>query len=404
MDCKRYPPFKILVILALLCYMPQLRAQESKPNQTKSKKERKIVALPAISYTPETKFTLGVIGFYYMDFSRGEEGTRKSYLRPTLIYTTAKQTIIDSEWEVFGYKENWIFRGIVGYRNFPFRNYGLTNDAGEVVVEYDITNSEIDTLNYLRYTSKRLYFRPVLLKKLKEHFYLGLQYDLSSLFDYSPLSDSFQVISTGESTILDMHHNAMEGLRSGIGINMAYDSRDQAVYPFKGAYLQLGTYHFVKFLASDFQFSTFTLDARTYRKLFENYQHILAIRGLGLFSAGTSDQRVPTSALGEIGGKKQMMGYFRNTYLGNQTLILQAEYRMLLWKVIGATLIAGTADAFNDFSEPGSFRTAVGGGLRFLINKANRTYLRIDFAVGLHNKSGYNKRQNGIYFSMGESF
>lgn len=398
---------RILLCCVGILFAHTLFSQEQEQTEaSKAKKDRKIVALPAISYTPETQFTIGVVGFYFMDFSRGQEGTRKSYIKPTIIYSTAKQVILEAEWEVFNFQEEWILRGIGGYRDFPFRNYGRTNHASETVVEYDAESGESTKLNYLRYTSRRLYFRPIILKKIRDHVYAGLQYDFTSLFKYERLADSVAVPEATAPTILGLESSAMTGRRSGLGVNLAFDNRDHAVSPFSGWYIQGATYHYAKAIGSEFQFSTYMLDARTYFRPSRKWEHVVAIRGQGVFSSGTQDHFVPVSALGEIGGRKQLMGYFRNTYLGNQMLLLQAEYRIPVWKMIGITGIFGTANAFENGQDPefGKFRAAAGAGLRVRINKANRTYLRVDYAIGFHQPDGVEKRQTGVYVSVGESF
>ncbi|MEM7374479.1 MAG: BamA/TamA family outer membrane protein [Bacteroidota bacterium] len=399
------PIIRPLFIITLFLSSTLLVAQSVDSTASK-KKDRKIVALPAISYTPETQFTIGVVGFYFMDFSKNEAGTRKSFIKPTLIYSTAKQVIIEAEWEVFSYKEEWIVRGIGGYRDFPFRNYGQTNDASESVTEVDLESGELHTLNYLRYTSRRLYFRPIVLKKIREHMYVGLQYDFTSLFKYRRLADSVSIQEVSAPSILEIEDQSMTGRRSGIGVNLAFDNRDHAVSPYSGLYIQGATYHFGKAIGSEFNFGTYNLDARAYFTAIKDQQHVIALRGQGVFSTGTRDQRVPVSALGEIGGRKQLMGYFRNTYLGNQMLLFQAEYRMPVWKIFGLTAVLGAANAFADLEDPafGQFRAAAGAGLRVRINKANRTFLRVDYALGFHKPEGVSKRQTGLYVSMGEAF
>lgn len=44
-----------------------------------------------------------------------------------------------------------------------------------------------------------------------------------------------------------------------------------------------------------------------------------------------------------------------------------------------------------------SFKPNAGVGLRFLVDKSEGTNLRIDYAIGAHNQSGF-------YISFGESF
>ena len=378
------------------------------PAESDSTKKRggDFVAFPAISYSPETQLTLGVVAFYFKDYSRGEAGTRRSYIRPIAIYTTARQLIFSPKWELFTYKEKYLFSGELDVRKFPFRNYGMTNDAREYVVEYDAESAQLDTLNYLRYTSWLVRFKPVLLRQIRPGLFAGIQYHLNWGFGYDRLSDSVQVVPEHAPTILGVEESGMETRLSGIGLHISWDKRDHAVTAYEGYWVRLNSFHYAQWLGSQHNFHTYELDARFYTRPFKDLPQVLALRARSLLSSGVDDERYPIGGLGEVGGRVHVPGYYRGTFRGRNMITAQLEYRMDIWRAFGATINVSLANTFNNFSDPsfGQFRAAAGFGSRYLLNKKNRTYIRADFAQGFYPHASWKKRQRGIYFSMGENF
>ncbi len=77
---------------------------------------------------------------------------------------------------------------------------------------------------------------------------------------------------------------------------------------------------------------------------------------------------------------------------------LQAEYRLPVWDPLGVAAFAGWGDVS---SRPGDFKLSglkfsAGAGLRLVLNKSERTLLRLDF--------GWGRGTSGMYFTAGEAF
>jgi hypothetical protein len=82
-------PRQVLCIALLVAGMqlPML-AQDSIPSTF-----RRFDVFPAISYSPETKLTLGVIGYAYFDWRGGDLATPLSFVEFLAVYTTANQIL-----------------------------------------------------------------------------------------------------------------------------------------------------------------------------------------------------------------------------------------------------------------------------------------------------------------------
>ena len=372
---------------------------------------KRLDIFPAISYSPETKLTLGVIGIWYLDFRKGDPGTPLSNIDFLAVYTLSKQVLLESRWEVFSPARKWRTRGELLLQRYPDRNYGIGNDASVLLAEVDDDGSR-DTLNYLNFNSNRIKFSPVVLRKVRPNLYIGLQGDLEYLFKYKEIPDRFYFLNADSARIRDV---PVAGLRSGIGFQVLYDNRDNLINPLSGTFAEFNDRHYAKWLGSDFAFSHYSLDVRQYLNPWSN--HTLAVRGLA--SLEYTDDAVPLRALSRVGGHKFIRGFFRGTYQDHHVLAFETEYRLPLWREgqtfrrwhiwqrLGLVGFLGGAQVFRDGTSVklDRFNLAAGGGLRILLNPSSRANLRIDYAVALRDDSdGPGKRQSGFYFFLGEAF
>lgn len=373
-------------------------------------KVRKLDVFPAISYSPETKLTLGVIGIKYFDFRKGDPKTPLSQMEFFAVYTTAKQTLIESRWEFFASKNKWRTRGEAIFNHYADRNYGIGNDAGMVLAVTE--GDQIDTLNYLLFKTDRIKFSPSLLRKIGNGLYLGIQTDLESMFNFKPVPDAYHFLNADSARLVDL---PVTGLRSGAGLQLLYDTRDFVANPLHGSLVEVNLLGYHSLLGSDFDYTRFMVDARHYVNTVSN--HTLALRGFLSFQH--SDEPLPMRALSRTNGHKFIRGYFRGTYQDNDMAAFELEYRMpfwregskpkpwQVWKRLGLAAFISGAQAFHTVDEFAfdRFNLAAGGGLRILFNRNSRVNIRVDYAFGLReNSDGIGKKQRGLYFFLAEAF
>ncbi len=396
--------------LCLLAAILASFAAFSQDSLGQQKKPRKLDVFPAISYSPETKLTLGVIGIKYFDFRKGDPATPLSQLEFFTVYTTAKQLLVEGRWEFFTSENRWRTRGEAIYNHYTDRNYGIGNDAGMLIASQ--TDDTKDTLNYLLFKADRIKFSPVVLRKIGKGLYLGLQYDMESMFNYEPVPDAYHFLNADSTRWTEL---PVTGWRSGAGIQLLYDTRDFVANPLHGSLVEFNALHYHKWFGADYNYARFMLDARHYVNTLSN--QTLALRGF--LSIQTSDGDIPFRALSRTNGHKFIRGYFRGTYQDFDLAGFEAEYRLpfwaegsdsklwQVWKRLGLVAFISGAQAFHSADEFAfdRFNLAAGGGLRILFNQNSRVNIRVDYAFGLQKDSdGPGKRQRGLYFFLAEAF
>ncbi len=403
----------LIPFLLLLGFGLPVSGQDSLKQDPPRRDFRKIDLFPAISYAPETKLTLGVIGIYYMDLYKRDTNTQISNIQFLAVYTTARQLSILSEWEIFIDGNQWRFRGESFFDIFPDRNYGRGNSAGALIGERDADGS-IDSLNYLRYNSNRLNFSPVVLRRIAPALYLGLRLDLEYLYNARPIPDNWRYLNADSARITQL---PVDGLRVGLGLSVLYDTRDYVLNPLSGTFLDFRAVFFGPNLGSDFRFQNIRLDARQYINTWRN--HTLAMRVVFDNRFSPNANEIPIRALSRVGGNDFMRGYFRGTYQDNHMLAGELEYRLPFWKesdtdpfwkvwkrlgIVGFVGAAQVVESWDRFRGD-RFRVAAGGGLRILLNRESRASIRVDYAFGFApDSNGPGRRQSGFYFYLAEAF
>ncbi len=415
--CKPQSLLTKALILIYLFGFYEFQAKAQTQQQEDSIKFRKYDIFPAISYSPETKLTLGVIGYRYLDLSKSDPETTRSYINFVAVYTTTNQAIVESNWELFTDGNKLRFRGGFTFARFPDRNYGFGNDAGALVLEYKLNNTGIeDTVvqNFKRFSVMRFGIRPSVLREISNQFYVGLNADVEYVWNFEELADSINILKR-EANILLLQDNTL-GLRSGMGFNIVWDSRDNILNSSSGSFVYLSTLFFGKYLGSDYRYISTRLDARTYFNPVLN--HTIAVRGLLNFRF-TDDVTLPLRGLSRVGGGRFVRGYFQGTYQNNNMVAFETEYRLpfwnedniapfrKFWKRLGLVVFLSGAQVFGERGSFGMdrFNLAAGGGLRVLFSEDSKVNLRIDYGVGLAaDSNGPGKRQSGLYFFLAEAF
>jgi len=396
--------FVFVGIILLISF--QLQAQEQKKTE---KRKSQITPLPAISYTPETGATIGLIGDYYFDLADGDTTVSRSRIRLLGTFTTKKQSVIETGWELYLPNDNYRTFGTIVYRIFNDRNYGLGNNPSNIF-ETDYKEIEDGALtgnlrNYQPYDVKRLRFEGTFLKKIKPNFYVGPAIEYENIFDVK--NDSSIVNGN-----LAQQLGKIQGARFGIGANLTYDNRDSRFYPTKGFFGQFNSaYYFYEGVNYSFN----RLDIRYYLNVIKN--HTLAARFFSQNIFGAKANEISLYGLARLGGRDLLRGYFFGTYQHENAISFQTEYRLpftfledsflpLLGR-LGAVAFFSGGQVFGN-NEPfvfSNFRLAAGGGIRFNINKKETTNVRIDYGFGLHSGASYdNKGQQALYFFLSEAF
>lgn len=330
------------------------------------------VLAPIIAYAPETSLQLGIGSqLVFKPFGAGEN-TRPSTLEMTARYTLNNQLILSPEYRIFFNEEKYILRGEMTFEKFPQFFYGIGNDTPEENEElYEFSSFEADQILYRQLFSK---------------MYAGFGYRFAYRYK----------LKLEEDGLLDNSNipGKSGGRSGGFTLGLLYDNRNNVLNSARGTFVELSHTLHRRFTGSEFDYTLTILDARTYFQPSDERSDVLAFQVYGYFAHGNT----PFTDLAALGGGRIMRGYYEGRYLDNHLLAAQAEYRLPLWRRIGAVgfvAVGEVAPQVKDFSLSG-IKPSGGIGLRYKIMEKENLNLRFDVAVG--------KNSSGIYINISEAF
>jgi len=318
--------------------------------------------VPAFGYSPETKTYVGAVTLFTFNLYK-DSVTRTSNAKVEFNYTWNKQIILECGWNYFFKEEKWFTMGQIHYSQYPDLYYG-------------IGSSTPDT-NKLVFNSNRFVFEAYALKKISTKLFTGLNV---KYINFSNLKADSTIIKypelVGSSTF-------------GVGYSVLKDTRNNLLTPTKGAYIYFNTsYNFAKT-----NYWELTIDIRYYKTWKDKFT--IASRLINDFNSGSP----PFYDYAFLGGDKYVRGYYFGRYRDNNLSSFQTEFRLpIVWR-FGLATFGGLSSIYSDKNnfKFTNLKYNYGLGIRFLVDRKERTNLRLDYAIGSNNN-------NGFYISFGESF
>jgi outer membrane protein assembly factor BamA len=359
-----------------LCFY--LNAQDSIPEPERDSKassyKTRYTPLPFVAYSPDTRLMFG--GFVLKQFKPNDAGeeTRPSNIQLNATYTWNKQMVVSSLYTILFPEERWIYKGELVYKNFPKNYWGI----GPNTLEMD----------KLKVNFQNIKVRQSILRSIAEDTYIGSQLHFGYMYDVSfehqddePIVPPEVIGSEGSTNV-------------GLGILFNWDKRDNVLTPTKNHYVELSTLFYQTFLGSEFGFQSYKVDARKYIGLRPEGKQVLAFQSLMVFTSG----EVPFEELGSVGGEIINRGYFEGRFRDNHSMQAQMEYRRLISGRFGAAAFGALGNVMPKLGDLKLDNTkwTLGAGLRYNVNKADPTYIRIDY--------GFGKDISGLYVTFGEAF
>lgn len=324
----------------------------------------KILPVPTIGYTPETKTYIGAVALFTLNFYQ-DANTRTSNAKIEINYTWNRQLILETQWNYFFKNEAWFTRGLVHFSKYPDLYFGV---GAETPAEAE-----------LKFESNRSIFDVDGLKKIGRSIFLGagiryLRYDDLSFNENANLFP-------------ELKNSATMGLK----LIFLKDKRNNILNATGGSYFELVNTH----NKSDDYYSLVSLDFRKYITPGNNPGHVAAGRFYTSFVYG--DPAFYDYSL--MGGDRFVRGYFYGRYRDHNFSTLQMEYRLRLFWRLGMAAFGGMSMIYEDLAgiSGDTYKPNGGIGLRFLVDKTENTNLRLDYAVGAQG-------QDGFYITFGESF
>lgn len=194
---------------------------------------------------------------------------------------------------------------------------------------------------------------------------------------------------------LEKPHYIPEGqeskyINTGIGLSLAYDSRDVITNPYTGFYFKVDQRFFPGFLGNKMVFKSNEATINYYRPLWKDC--VLATDLHGLFHRGD----VPWTMLSMMGGPSRMRGYYEGRYRDKNLIEAQVELRQKLYKRFGGVVWVGAGNVFPEFHQLYLEHTLLNCGVGIRWELKSRVNVRLDFGVG--------RDQTGLTLSLNEAF
>lgn len=356
--------FSFLIRLTAGILIALLMAETAKCQEAELPKKVTVLPVPAIGYSPETKTYVGLVTLF--TFNAPDSLTRSSNAKLEFVYTWNKQMIFESDWNYFFPGEKWFTKGrLLYYSKYPDLYYGIGFDS--------------PSEGELSFESNRLIFDADLFRNIKNKLFIGAGINYTAYKNIKSLTDSL------------FYPELKDENDFGIKITFLKDSRNNILSPSKGDYLEVSN----SFNSATSFYSKFSFDYRYYFGFGKTKSNILASR----FYHSTVFGTPPFYDYPMIGGNKYTRGYYLGRFRDKNISTLQIELRNHLFWRIGMATFGGISMVYKNLNgiENESFKPNAGLGLRFLVDKTEGTNLRIDYAVGAQNQSGF-------YISFGESF
>ena len=359
------------ILVAILVFVPVASAtaqeQPGVDAQNATEAGTSVIPFPFFFYTPETNLAFGATVKVYKTLPGTD---RPSSLQPMFVYTVKNQIIASIASEAYLSRGNVRLLGSASFMRFPNTFWGVGNDASGAAEE--------------DYTSSLFSIELDLQRRFSTDWFVGgsLLVAHRRLVETEPRG----LLATAAVPGVD------DGSMISLGISLTRDTRDHIIYPRRGGYYQARVARFDGMIGSDYDFTSYQLDTRQYLPVTSS--HVLVLRGLLMATDGT----VPFDRLPQLGGDILLRGYFAGRYRDQTLLAFQSEYRLPVWRRIGAVGFVGVgqvADRLSRFAVD-RFKASVGLGLRFLLSRDDQLNLRADF--------GFGEGSSGFYLGIGEVF
>ncbi|WP_273273338.1 BamA/TamA family outer membrane protein [Maribacter polysiphoniae] len=335
----------------------------------------KITPLPNIGYSPDTRLVLGAFMLAQFKPKKSDLETRPSNLMASAAFTFEKQTSIETYYNIVFPKEKWLWNGAVYFQRWPIRYWGVgpnTKDDDEITIDY-----------------RNIAFEQSLYRNINNGFYIGPKVHFRSMYDIN-----LKNVDDGKPLDISDIPGGEGGTNIGIGFGGTWDKRNSILTPTENHFVEFSALFYAKNWLSDFSFQTYTLDVRKYFDFDTHGKRVLAFQFFSKLNIG----EVPFQDMSLLGGNKIMRGYMEGRFRDKVGLQIQTEYRQFIKGRFGMVLFAATgniAPKLGDitFSQA---KWTLGTGLRYNINKADSTFIRVDF--------GFGKDTSGFYLTLGEAF
>ena len=360
-------------ILLTLGFLPAITCSAQKDSSVIKNLKNHLLVLPVIARSIETSWSFGTVISGTFHVNKKDSAIRTSNLQGLALYSLKKQFVAAINGTIYFPGEKYILNEQLSYSFFPDKFWGLGRVAPD-------SNAE-------SYNFEQFYVYLHGQRALSRHLFIGVLYEYQRLF-------KVQYVAGG---LFDKENvPGRNGYQvSGLGVSLTYDTRNDAFAPDKGVFLQGYFNHFAPLFGSDFTYTNYVVDVRSFIKTYK--RQVIALQAYMFLNYGT----VPLRSLASLGGANSMRGYYDGRYRDKNQVVFQAEYRVpLIWR-LGAVAFGGVGNVSHsgsDIFNTDNVKYSYGAGFRVALTRSERLNLRLDYGIGRGGQS------SGFYFQLGEAF
>jgi len=320
-----------------------------------------IVPIPISNPTLDTGLVVGA-AYFYPQTEEQKKVQPASVSGAAAMYTSNKSYAFGIGHESYWDEDKWRFIGAAGYADMNFDLATPDGSGGAIDTEWLLSGD---------------FLFAQIARNIAGRWYLGILgrfVDMNQDFEVGSQSRDFDFGSETKSV--------------GLGVLVERDSRDMPTNAYSGNLFKLNGLFNNQSLGSDNTYESYNIAFNSYHKL--SAPVVLAWQVAGCLKSGT----VPLWDTCRVG----LRGFPATKYLGKSSAIAQFEARWQMSNRWGLVGFAGAGYINNSFSEVRD-REAIpsyGLGLRFMVMKAKRINVRLDYARS--------NDSDAVYLSAGEAF
>ncbi|WP_144916751.1 BamA/TamA family outer membrane protein [Mucilaginibacter frigoritolerans] len=334
--------------------------------------------VPALGYTLQSKLALTLAG--NIEFRLSPDAKISTIIINTA-YTQTKQIIIPIQSSIWSKNNDYNFVGDIRFLKYPESTWGLGSNS-------NINNEDPMDYSFFRFSEQVLH-------RIYPNVFVGVGY----IFD-----DHFNISEKGaiNGTLSRYGLYGAQGhtISSGPTINVLLDSRDNSINASRGWYAGATFRDNTDEFGSTRDWQSLVLDVRTYVKLSDQSDNVLALWSYDWLVLGGYPPYLdlPSTTWDTFSGTGR--GYIQGRFRGSQMLYAEAEYRFGITRngLLGGVVFAN-AESFS--AAPGtllqSIQPAFGPGIRLKLNKVSKTNIAIDYGIG-------RQGSRGVFINVGEIF
>jgi len=336
--------------------------------------------VPALGYTLTTGWAgilAGNVGFYTSD----PKSTNLSSVTSSIVYSQYNQLTVPLLMNIWS--RNNSFNYVIDWRfyKYPQNTYGLGG------------HSSLDNADLIDYSQIRLH--QSVLKKIITNFYSGIGYFLDYQWNIKESGQENSAVSDARQYGL-----SSRSVASGLVASLLYDNRTNSINPDGGLYTNVLYRPNFKFLGSDGNWQSLTVDIRKYFKFPAGSNNILAIWNYDWLTINGKPPYLCLPSTGWDAYNNTGRGYIQGRFRGKNMLYLESEYRFSISAngLLGGVAFAN-AQSFSEYpsNQYSDIWPGAGVGIRIKINKYSKANIAIDYGFGADGS-------HGLFVNVGEVF